>query len=145
MITHLLAHIGDRLLNANHVQGLDIADNRGNETLLSSHSDADIDVVAVDNSVAAVGTLDGSVDGGEIAHGKNSSARKGAHEAKLNAGLLENIVLVELTEFHDVGHVDLVKGGERGSGVLGLLEALSDSEAHAVHLDLYLRVSWELQ
>lgn len=133
---YLLAHVGNGLLNANHVHSLNVSDNGGNETLFSGNSNADVDVVAVDNGVTAVRALNGSIDGGEVPHSENTGAGEGAHETKLDAGLLENVILVQLAEVHNVGHVDLVEGGKRSSGVLGLLKALGDSETHAVHLDL---------
>lgn len=134
--TNLFAHISNRLLNANHVHRLDISDDRGNKALLGSDSHTDIDVVAVDDGVTAVGTLNGGVDGGEIAHSKNAGSRESTHETKLDTSLLENVLLVELAELHDVGHIDLVEGGQGSSRVLGLLETLSNSKAHTVHLDL---------
>jgi hypothetical protein len=45
--------------------------------------------------------------------------------------------LVLLAHVHQSRHVDLVEGGERSSGVLRLLQALGDTQTHAVHLDLY--------
>lgn len=134
--SYLLAHIRDRLLNVNEVHGLNIADYRSDKTLLGGHSDTDVNIIPIDNGVTAVGTLNRGVDGRDVAHGQDTGAGEGAHEAELDAGLLEDLILVLLAEIHQGGHVNFVEGGKRGSGVLGLLETLGDAEAHAVHLDL---------
>jgi hypothetical protein len=138
VVARLLAEIGNRLLNANHVQALSISNDGGNETLLGSDGNGYVDVVAVDDGVAAVGTLNRSIDSGYVACGEDAGAREGGHETKLDALVLEDLVFVELAELHDGGHVDFVEGGQGGGGVLRLLQALGDAEAHAVHLDLYM-------
>lgn len=135
-VAYLLSEIGDSLLDADHVKSLSVADNRSDESLLSRNGNTDIDVISVDNGITAVWTLNGCVDGWKVPHGEDTGAGERAHEAKLNASLLQDLVLVELAELHQGGHVNLVEGGQGGGGVLGLLQALSDSQAHAVHLDL---------
>lgn len=119
--TYLPAHISDRLLDSNHIQRLGIANNRSDQSLLGRNSNADIDVVPVDNGITAILTLDGSVDSGQIAHGQHTGTSEGAHETELHTGLLENVILVELPELHQGRHIDLVEGSEGGSRVLGLL------------------------
>lgn len=133
---HLLSERGNLLLDTDHVHGLCVADDWSDETLFGGNGDRDIDVVAVDNGVSAAWTLNGCVDSRKILHGENGSARKGRHESKLDASLLEDFILVQLPELHKSGHVDLVESGKRCSGVLRLLQALSDPQTHAVHLDL---------
>lgn len=134
--SYLLAHIGDRLLNANEIHGLNITDYGSDKTLLGGHSDTDVDIVAIDNGVTAVGTLNGGVNGRDVTHGQDTGAGESTHEAELDTSLLEDLVLVLLAEIHQGRHVNLVESGKRGSSVLGLLETLGDAEAHAVHLDL---------
>ncbi|KAG9912380.1 putative dihydrolipoamide succinyltransferase, partial [Aureobasidium melanogenum] len=65
VVTSLLAKLSNGTLDADHVHRLSIANDGGDETLLGSNSDGDVDVVAVDDGVTTVGTLDGGVDGGE--------------------------------------------------------------------------------
>ena len=137
VVTSLLAELGDGLLDADHVHGLGVADDGGDETLLGGNGDGDVNVVAVNDSVTTVGALDGGVDGGEVLHGENGSAGEGGHEAKLDASLLEDLLLVLLAHVHQSRHVDLIKGGEGSGGVLRLLQALGDTQTHTVHLDLY--------
>lgn len=136
VVARLLAEVGNGLLDADHVQALSVSDDGGDETLLGSDGNGDVDVVAVDNGVAAVRALNGGVDSRDVACGEDAGAREGGHETELDALVLENLVLVELAELHDGGHVDLVEGGQGGGGVLRLLQALGNAEAHAVHLDL---------
>ena len=69
MNTNLLAHVSNGLLNANQVHGLYVAHNRCDETLLRGNSNADINVVAVDDCIASVGALDRGVDGRDVSHG----------------------------------------------------------------------------
>ena len=69
--TYLLAHLSNSLLNTDHIQRLGIAHDGGDEALLGGDGNADIDVVAVHNCVAAVGALDRGVDGGQVAHGEH--------------------------------------------------------------------------
>lgn len=136
-IRYLLAEISNGLLDGDHVHGLDVADNGRHKTLLGGDGHGNVDVVPVDDGIAAVRALDGGVDDGDVAHGQDTGAGEGAHEAELDTRLLQHVVLVELAELHQGRHVNLVEGGERGSRVLGLLEALGNAETHAVHLDLY--------
>ncbi|KAI6755945.1 hypothetical protein HG531_005051 [Fusarium graminearum] len=131
----------NRFLNTNHVHGLDISDNGSHEALLSGNGNTDINVVAVNDGITAVGSLNGGIDGRQVAHSKNASSGEGAHETQLDTSLLEDVLLVELSELHYVGHVDLVEGGQGCSSVLRLLETLGNSEAHAVHLDLQKRLA----
>lgn len=67
--------------------------------------------------------------------GVGSGLSESRHEAELDSVLLEEGLLVELAELHDIAHVDLVEGSQHGVRVLGLLQAGSDLETHAVHLD----------
>lgn len=134
--TYLLAQVSDGLLDADQVHALDIAHDRGDKTLLGGNGDTQIDIVPVDDGVATVLSLDGGIDDGNIAHGQDGSTGKGAHEAQLDASLLEDVILVELAELHQGGHVHLVEGSQGGGRVLRLLEALGNSKTHAVHLDL---------
>lgn len=147
-MSHLLSKIGNSLLNSNQVHTLGVAHNRGNETLLGSNSNADVDVVTVDNGITSVRSFDGSIDGRQVLHSKNASARECGHEAELDAGLLQDVILVKLAEFHERGHVDFIERSEGSSGVLGLLEALGDTESHAVHFDLdklvLRRIAWSM-
>lgn len=138
IMTYLLAQVGNGLLDTNHVHLLGVAHNGCHQALSGGNGDTDVDVVPEDDGVAAVRTLDRGVDGGDLLGGQAGGAREGAHETELDAGLLEDLVLVELPELHYGGHVNLVEGGQGGGGVLGLLEALGDSEPHAVHLDALL-------
>lgn len=134
--THLLSEIGNGLLDSNKILAFGVTDNRSDKTLLGGDCNADVNVVAVDNGVTAVRTLNGSVDSGDILHGKHTSTGEGAHETKLHAGLLEHIVLVQFPELHQRGHVNLVESGKRSGGVLGLLQALGNTQTHTVHFDL---------
>ena len=136
--THLLAEGGDLLLNTDHVERLGVPDNWGDKTLGGGNSNADVDKVTVDDGVAAVGALNRGVDSGDLLHGEGGGLGESAHEAELGAGLLEDLILVELAHLHKTRHVDLVESGERGGSVLGLLQALGDPQAHAVHLDAAL-------
>jgi hypothetical protein len=136
--TYLLAKVGDLLLDADHVEGLGVPDNGSNQTLGSGNGNADVNVVPVDDGVSAVRALHGGVDSGDLLHGERGGLGESAHEAELGAGLLEDLILVELAHLHEARHVDLVESGERGGGVLGLLQTLGDSQAHAVHLDTAL-------
>lgn len=135
-VAGLFAELGNRALDLNHVHTFSVADNRGYKTLGGSDGDGNIDIVTVDDGVTTVGTLNGCVDSRNILHSLDNGFREGAHETQLDASLLHDGLLVELTHLHEVGHVDLVKGGEGGGGVLRLLQALSNTEAHAVHFDL---------
>jgi hypothetical protein len=94
MRKYLLAHVGNGLLDVDHVHGLHVADDRSDQTLLGSDCNADVYVIAVDNGVAAVRSLDRCVNASDVAHGQDGGAREGAHEAELHAGLLENLILV---------------------------------------------------
>lgn len=134
--SHLLSEIGNSLLNSNQVHTLCVAHNRGNETLLGSNSDANVDVVTVNDSVTTVRSFNGSIDGRQILHSKNASARECGHETELDASLLQDVILVQLAEFHERRHVDFVECGKGSSGVLGLLETLGNTESHTVHFDL---------
>lgn len=44
-------------------------------------------------------------------------------------------------ELHDVGHVNLIEGGQHGIGVLSTLEALSHTGSEPGHLDTPLRLA----
>lgn len=130
--------IRNGLLDLNHVLRLGVTDDGGNQTLLGGNSHGDVDVIAVDDGVTTVWSLDGCVDSRDLLHGENAGAGEGRHETKLDTLLLENFILVQFAEFHDGRHVNLVEGGQGSCGVLRLLETLGNSEAHAVHLDASL-------
>lgn len=140
-VTCLLPEVSNGLFDANHVQALCIAHNRSDETLFGCNSNADIHVVLVHDGVTASWTLNSCVHSRNILHSQHSSLGECAHEAKLDACLLEDLILVVLTQVHQLRHVDLVEGGERSGSVLRLLQALSDPQTHAVHLDSVLRSS----
>lgn len=137
-ITGLGTKVGNGLLNSNDIKRLGVTHNGGDETLGGGNSDRDIDVVLVNNGVTTVGALNGSVDRGNVLHGEGGSLGESTHETKLGTGLLEDLILVELAHLHEAGHVNLVEGGQRGGGVLGLLKTLSDTKSHSVHLDASL-------
>ena len=54
--------------------------------------------------------------------------------------LLEQVLILR-ARLDDVGHVDVVEGGEQRSGVLRFLEPLGDRLAQAGHLDALLRAA----
>jgi len=81
-------------------------------------------------------SLNRSVRSRDLLQGENRSSSESAHESELDSVLLENGVLVESSELHEGGHVDLVEGGEGSGGVLGLLQTFGDSQTHSGHLDL---------
>lgn len=93
-MTYLGAQLCNRLFNVHQVHCLDVAHDRRDEALLGGDGDADIDVVPVDNGIAAVVSLDRGVDGWDVAHGQDTGAGEGAHEAQLDTRLLEHVVLV---------------------------------------------------
>ena len=100
VITHLLAQGCNFLLNANHIHGLGVANDWGDQSLLGSNSDGDVDVVAVDNGVSRAWTLNSGIDGWKVLHSEDGSARKGRHETKLDTSLLQYLLLVHLPELH---------------------------------------------
>lgn len=55
--------------------------------------------------------------------------------------LLGKLLLDRCTGFHDMGHVNLVEGGQGSVVVLGLLKATSNSLAHPVHGDAGFQTS----
>src|SRR6478609_6041007 len=107
-IAYLFAHVRDSLLNPNEIQLLNIAHNGSDKPLLGSNSNADVNVVAVHDRVTAVGSLNGGVDSGNVAHCKDASAGECAHETELDARLLEDLLLVCLAEIHEGRHVNFV-------------------------------------
>lgn len=133
-ITGLGSVLGNALLNLDKRQRLSVADDGGDETLGGGNGNRDIDIVVVDDRV----TLDSGVDSGQLLKSVARSLDEGRHESKLDVVLLQDGILVVRAELHEVGHVDLVEGGERGSVLLRLLQALGDGLTHAVHLDAAL-------
>ena len=109
MQSYLLPHICNGFLNSEHVHRLGIANDWGNQTLLRRNGDADVDIISENDGVTTIWALDGGIDNWKIPHGKDGSASKGAHESKLNARLLQDVVLVQLAELHERGHVNLVE------------------------------------
>ena len=98
--TNLLAKFGDSLLDTHHIQGLGVTYDGGHETLLGSDGDADVDVIAIDDGIAPARSLDGSVDGRNLLHGQDAGPSESAHEAELDARLLQHLILVQLAEIH---------------------------------------------
>jgi len=134
---YLLAQFGNSLLDGDQVHRLSVAHNRGDKTLLGCDGDADINVVPIDDRITTVGALNRSVDNGEVTDGEDNGTGEGAHEAKLNARLLEHLILILVAELDQSRHVDLVEGRQGRGGVLRLLETLGNAETHPVHLDLH--------
>jgi hypothetical protein len=137
-VTGLLSKTSDGRLNSDHVEGLCVANDGGNKSLLGGNSDGDVDVVTVDDGVTTVRTLNRGVNSGDILHSLNNGLGESGHESELNTSLLEDGILVELAHLHKSGHVNLVEGSQGSGGVLGLLQTLSNTETHAVHLDAAL-------
>ena len=81
IVPRLPAQPRNHLLDADELHGLGIAHHGRHQALLGGDGDADVDVVAVHDRVAAVGALDGCVDGRDVAHGEHAGARERAHEA----------------------------------------------------------------
>ncbi len=86
---------------------------------------------AADHVVA----INDGVDDGDLLQALHGGVGENGHEAELDLVLLLELVLVEVAHLNDARHVDFVVGGEHGSGVLRLLEALGNALAHAGHGD----------
>jgi hypothetical protein len=108
-MAYLLAEISDGFLNRDKIHGLGVPDHGSHQAFLSGNCNADVHVVPVDNGVTAIRALNRGVHCWDIPHGQDARAGEGAHEPKLDAGLLQHIILVEFSEFHERGHVNLVE------------------------------------
>ena len=117
-VSGLVAQVDDLVFDFKQGQGLCVSDNRGHQTLWRGDGDGEIHVVSVDHGVAV---FDGTVDGWDVLGGQGGGSGEGTHETHLDSGLLDELVLVELSHLHEGGHVDLVEGGQGGGGVLGFL------------------------
>jgi len=135
-IACFLCHLPELLFNVQVVHVVAITQHRHHETLFGCYGDAHVDVVTINDLVG--GVVDDGVDNGLILKSIGGGLDEGRHEAQLDTVFLEEGVLVLLPESDDVCHVDLVEGGQHGASVLGVLQALGDSQAHAVHLHTLL-------
>ncbi len=57
--------------------------------------------------------------------------------------LLDKGILVFLPELHDVGHVQLVEGGQHGIRILRLLQARRNLQPHPVHFHPAAGERWD--
>mmetsp|Transcript_842 Transcript_842/g.2144 ORF Transcript_842/g.2144 Transcript_842/m.2144 type:complete len:415 (-) Transcript_842:394-1638(-) len=128
-VARLLAQHRDRLLDVGKGHPVGVPQHRDHEAFRGGHRDGNVAIVLINNVVP----VDDGVDRGHLLQRVGRRLDKGAHEPELHAVLLHELVLVLLPEGHEVGHVDLVKGGEHGVGVLGPLEPLGDALPHAGH------------
>lgn len=122
------------LFNAGVSKILAVADDWDDQAGWCGDCNRDVDEVAVDHIIA----IDDGVDDWLLLESLGSGTHEGAHEAKLDVVLLCEDLTHFLADVHEATHVDLVEGSEHGRGVLGLLQSLSDSQAHARHWDTCL-------
>ncbi len=125
--TNVRAHT--YFLNASVAQVLAVAQDGDDETLGSRDGNGYIDIIAVDEFFL----IDDSVDDWLILERGDGSLDESAHETEFHTMLFNKLFLELFPDVYNVGHVDLIEGRQHRSSVLGFLESLRDSEAHAVH------------
>eukprot|EP00123_Amoebidium_parasiticum_P007891 comp18441_c0_seq1/m.19703 comp18441_c0_seq1/g.19703 ORF comp18441_c0_seq1/g.19703 comp18441_c0_seq1/m.19703 type:complete len:546 (+) comp18441_c0_seq1:59-1696(+) len=130
-VAGLLAQGGNCLLEISVVVVVAPTDHRHNQTLGGGNSHADVDGVTVDDLLA----INDGIDDRLVLECRCRAGQESRHEAQLDTVGLEEVVLELVAQSHDVAHVDLVEGGQHGVCVLGILQALGNAQAHAVHLD----------
>mmetsp|Transcript_27200 Transcript_27200/g.71675 ORF Transcript_27200/g.71675 Transcript_27200/m.71675 type:complete len:324 (+) Transcript_27200:397-1368(+) len=123
--------MGDGLLDVSEAHVLHITQDRHNQASRRRDGHGHVDVIAVHHIIA----IDNGVDGRDLAKTLHGRIGEHRHEAQLHTVLLLELVLVHVAHLQDAGHVDLVVGGKHGSGVLRLLQTLSNALAHTRHRD----------
>ena len=102
-----------------------VAEDWDDEAFFGTDGDADVEVVIEDDVIA----VDAAVDLGDGFEGFGDGLDEEGHEAELDPVAGDEAVLEELTEIHDLRHVDLIEGGEDGGGVLRVDEVGGDFAA----------------
>ena len=125
-----LAEVGDRLLDLGEAHRLGVANDRNDQALGRGHRDRDVEIIVIDDLVA----VDAGVDRGHVARGERAGLHEEAHEAKADAVLLLEQVLVAGARLDHRRHVDVVERGQHRRGVLRFLEPRGDRLAQARHL-----------
>ena len=106
-----------------------VAEDWDDEAFFGADGDADVEVIIEDDVIA----IDAAVDLGDGFEGFGDGLDEEGHEAEFDPVTGDEAVLEELAEIHDLRHVDLVKGGEDGGGVLRVDEMGGDFAAEGRH------------